>query len=99
LQMFKQAQKLQSELSKVQDDLAKQIFEAESGGGAVKIIMNGRMEVNKIIINPEFAAGMDYPMIADLITAALNECLRRVQEFTSQEMKKISGGLPLPDML
>lgn len=96
--MMKQAQKLQQEVQRLQEQ-AKE-FEAESsaGGGMVVAVANGKnqlvsLKIDKAVVNPS-----DIEMLQDLIIAAANEALKKVQERTASEMKKLTGGLGIPGL-
>jgi DNA-binding YbaB/EbfC family protein len=72
--------------------------ESTAGGGAVKVIANGKNEIISIEIKPEAVDPEDVEMLQDLITAAVNEALRKAQDMISQEMGKITGGLKIPGL-
>ena len=94
--LLKQAQKLQADLIKKQEELAQKTVEAGSGGGAVKVTVNGRQEILSLKINPEVLASPDKEMLEDLVLAACNEGLKKSRELMAEEMAKLTGGLPLP---
>jgi DNA-binding YbaB/EbfC family protein len=94
--MMKQVQKMQEEMLKMQGELQQRTLEASSGGGVVRVIVNGRREVESIAIEPAAIDPADPEMLQDLLVAAVNEALRKVDEMTEKEMKKITGGLGLP---
>lgn len=96
--MMKQVQKMQQDMMKLQEELAERIVESTAGGGAVKVVANGKNEIISIEIKPEAVDPEDVEMLQDLITAAVNEALRQAQEMVSQEMGKITGGLKIPGM-
>lgn len=93
--MMKQVQKMQAQIAKLQEELAERQVEATAGGGAVKAVANGKLEVVSITIQPEAVDPEDVEMLQDLVVAAVNEALRQAQEMASQEMAKITGGLNL----
>jgi len=97
--MMKQVQKMQQDMMKLQEELAERKVESTAGGGAVKVVANGKNEIISIEIKPEAVDPEDVEMLQDLITAAVNEALRQAQEMVSQEMGKITGGLKIPGML
>jgi hypothetical protein len=95
---MKQAKKMQEKIGRLQSELETKTIEAQSGGGMVRVIVNGKFEVvslkiEKDVVNPE-----DIEMLQDLITAAVNEGIRKSQEMASSEMAKITGGLGIPGM-
>ena len=97
--MMKQAQKLQSKMLKLQEELANQTVEASAGGGMVKVTANGRQQIMAITIEKEVVDPDDVEMLQDLIMAAVNDALNKSQEMVSQEMGKITGGFNLPGMM
>lgn len=96
--MMKQAQKLQSKMLKMQDELAKKTVEATSGGGMVKVVANGANQVLSIKIEKEVVDPEDVDMLEDLVLAAVNEALTTAQNMVSQEMAKITGGMNIPGL-
>jgi DNA-binding YbaB/EbfC family protein len=96
--MMKQVQKMQADMAKLQEELAEKEVEATSGGGAVTAKANGKQEVTTIKINPEAVDPEDVEMLEDLITAAVNEALRKSQDMVAGEMSKITGGMKIPGL-
>ncbi len=94
--LMKQAQKLQSQIQKVQEELAETTVEATSGGGMVTVVANGKQEIVSIKIDPEVVNKDDVEMLEDLIVAAVNEARRRAQKLMMNEISKITGGLGIP---
>jgi DNA-binding YbaB/EbfC family protein len=94
--MMKQAQKLQSKIFKLQEELADKTVETTVGGGMVKAVANGKQELVSIKIDPEVVDPSDVQMLEDLITAAVNDVLKKSQEMVSQEMTKLTGGFNIP---
>lgn len=96
--MLRQAQALQEKLKQMQIEAAEKTVEAQSGGGMVRVVVDGTMRVRKIEIDPAIAAAGDKAMMEDLITVAVNEGLRRAQELMAEEMTKLGPmaamGLP-----
>lgn len=95
--IMKQAQKLQAQISKVQEDLEEQRVEGSAGGGMVVAVANGRQDVVSIKIDPEVVNPDDVEMLEDLIVAAVNQARERAQELADEEMKKATAGL-MPQM-
>ncbi len=93
-QLMQQAQKVQEDLKKAQEELAELEVTGESGGGLVKVEMNGRHEVRRVSIDPEVAD--DREMVEDLMAAAINDAVKRIQETTKERMSGLTGGLPMP---
>jgi DNA-binding YbaB/EbfC family protein len=96
--IMKQAQKMQAQIAKVQEELADKTVEASAGGGMVTVVVNGKQEVLSIKIEPEVIDAQDKEMLQDLVVAAVNEGLRKSQEMVAEEMKKITGGLQIPGL-
>ena len=96
--MMKQAQKMQKEMEKLQGELEERTVEASAGGGAVKIVVSGKKEIQEIKISPEVVDPDDIEMLEDLIIAAVNEAIRQADEMISSEMSKLTGGLNIPGL-
>lgn len=97
--MMKQAQKLQSRMLKLQEELADRTVETSAGGGMIKVVANGRQQVVSITMDKEVVDPNDVEMLQDLILAAVNDALAKAQEMVASEMGKITGGFNLPGML
>lgn len=95
-QIMKQAQKMQEQMARVQEELANKTVEATAGGGMVTVTANGKQEILAVNISPEVINPQDSAMLEDLVTAAVNEALRSSRELLQQEMTKITGGLRIP---
>jgi DNA-binding YbaB/EbfC family protein len=96
--MLKQAQKLQSKIFKLQDELADRTVETTVGGGMVKAVANGKQELLSMKIDPEVVDPNDVQMLEDLIVAAVNDALKKAQEMVTEEMTKLTGGFKIPGM-
>jgi DNA-binding YbaB/EbfC family protein len=96
--LMKQAQKMQQELLRIQEELATRTVEASSGGGMVTVVINGRLELTSIKIEKDVVDPNDIEMLQDLILAAVNEGIAKAQEMTKDEMAKVTGGLPIPGL-
>ncbi len=94
--LFKQAQKIQSEIQRIQEELGEKTVEATAGGGMVTVVANGRQEILSIKIDPEVVNKDDIEMLEDLIVAAVNEARRRSHELMINEISKLTGGLGIP---
>lgn len=97
-QMLKQAQKMQEDMAKLNDELSQREVTATVGGGAVSVTANGKKEISEIKISPSAVDPQDVEMLQDLVLAAVNEALRKAEEMAGAEMAKITGGLNLPGM-
>lgn len=91
--LMKQAQKMQKDMAKLQEELQDKTVEATVGGGAVTVVVSGKKELKEIALKPEVVDPDDIEMLQDLILAAVNEALRKADEMTNEEMGKITGGL------
>lgn len=91
--LMKQAQKMQKDMEKAQEDLAEKEVEASAGGGAVTVKANGKKEILAITIKPEVVDPEDVEMLQDLIMVAVNEALRKADDVANSEMGKITGGM------
>ena len=96
--LMKHAQKMQQEMGKIQEESKKKTVEATAGGGMVTVTANGAMEIISINIERDVVNPDDIEMLQDLISAAVNEALRRAQQMVSDDMSKISGGLNIPGL-
>ncbi len=94
--MIRQAQKLQAELQKVQEELENTTVEGSAGGGVVKIVMSGKQMVESVTIEPE--AAEDVELLQDLVAAAVNDAFTKTQEMAAQKMSAITGGMKIPGM-
>jgi DNA-binding YbaB/EbfC family protein len=93
---MRQAQKLQTQMKKIQDELGEKTVEASAGGGMVTVVANGKQDIISIKIDPEVVSKDDVEMLEDLIVAAVNESRKRAQELMMGEMAKVTGGMGLP---
>ena len=91
--LMKQAQKMQQDMLRAQQDLETQTFTASAGGGMVTATVSGKREVTGVAINPEAVDPDDVEMLQDMIVAAVNEALRKAEDASSQSMSRITGNL------
>ena len=96
--LMKQAQKLQSQMAKIQEELATKIIEGSAGGGMVTVTANGKQEVVSVKIDAEVVDPNDIEMLQDLVTAAVNDALKKSQDMVSGEMSKLTGGINIPGL-
>ena len=87
--MMRKVQKMQADIAKMQEDMKKRTFETSVGGGAITVVVSGKKELQSIKIKPE---------AVDMIVAAVNDGLKKVEEVSEKEMSKITGGMKLPGM-
>ena len=95
-QMLKQAQKMQANIAKLQEELELREYSASTGGGMVTVRANGKKEILELSIKPEAVDPDDVEMLQDMVLAAVNEVLRTVEETANNEMGKVTGGMNLP---
>ena len=93
--LMKQAQKMQADMQKAQEEIAKAEVNGESGAGLVKIVMNGRHDVRSVAIDDSLMEE-DKEILEDLIAAAINDAVRKVESTTQDKMAKITGGMGMP---
>lgn len=95
MQMMKQAQKMQQELLKMQEEQETKTYTAKSGGGMVSATVNGKHEVVDLTINPEAVDPDDVEMLQDMVMAAVNEAMRTADSEAAQNMSRLTGGMNL----
>ncbi len=96
--MMKQAQKMQAEMARVQKELEDKEVEATSGGGVVRVVVSGKLELKQLEIDQDAIDPEDKEILEDMILGAVNEGMRKAQEMAASEMQKVTGGLNLPGM-
>lgn len=97
-QMMRQAQKMQKELAKAQQEVAAMTFEGTAGGGMVSVTARGDMTIESITIDPEAIDPEDVEMLQDMICAAVNEAIRGINEMSNARMGAVTGGMSIPGM-
>ncbi len=90
--MIKQAQKMQQDMLRMQEEIEQKTFEATAGGGMVKAVVTGKREVTELVIDPEAVDPEDVEMLQDTVIAAVNEALRSAEQAMEQAMSKFTGG-------
>jgi hypothetical protein len=93
--IMQQAQKMQEDLKKAQEELALMQVQGESGGGLVTIVMTGKREARKVTIDDSLL-GEDKDMLEDLVAAAINDAVNKVGKMKKEKMSDITAGIPLP---
>jgi len=96
--MMNQAQKLQEKLVKAQQELSKTTIEASSGGGAVKVTINGQRKIQSVKISPEVIDPDDVEMLEDLVLTAVSEAIAKSQELAAERLSGLTGGLKIPGL-
>ena len=97
--MMKQVQKMQEEMTALQTELEEREYEVSAGGGMVKVKLNGKREILHIDIQPDIVDPDDIETLSDVVTAAVNEAIKKVDSTSESEMQKITGGLNIPGLL
>jgi len=97
-QLMKQAQKIQQEMMKSQQELESKVFEVSSGGGVVRVEMTGKFELKSLKIDPDAVSPDDVEMLEDLILAAIQEAHSKVSEATEEIMGRVTGGMKIPGL-
>ena len=97
--MLRQAQQLQARLAKAQEELESAVVEASAGGGAVKVVVTGKLKVQSIEISPDAVNPEDVEMLQDLVMAATNEALDKAQELAQSSFSAITGGMKIPGLM
>lgn len=96
--MMKQAKMMQKKMQKIQEEIKKMEFEASSGGGAVKVKVNGDQEVLEVKINSEMVDAEDFEMLEDMIMVAVNDAINQAKEEGKKKMSSITGGMNIPGL-
>ena len=96
--MLKQAQQLQAQMLKAQDELNDATVEASSGGGAVTVVVTGQQEVKSVKISPEVVDPEDVELLEDMILAALTEAMEKAKDLAAKKMGALTGGLKIPGL-
>lgn len=97
-QMIRQAQKMQDQITELQEEIEARDFSATSGGGAVEVTLSGKKIIKSLNIKPEAVDPEDVEMLQDLIISAINEAINNIESTTEAEMSKITGGVSIPGM-
>jgi len=97
-QIMKQAQMMQQKMARLQEEAGQKTAEAAAGGGAVTAVVNGKNQIVSLAIRKEAVDPEDVEMLQDLVVAAVNEALKKVQSDVAEEMGKITGGLNIPGL-
>lgn len=97
-QMMRQAQKMQKELAKAQEEVASMTYEGSAGGGMVTAVAQGDMSISSITIDPEAVDPEDVEMLQDVVCAAVNDAIRGINEISNARMSAVTGGMNIPGM-
>lgn len=96
--MIKQAQKMQDQITELQEDIEARDFSATAGGGAVEVVLTGKKTIKSLTLKPEVVDPEDIEMLQDLIISAVNEAINNIESTTEAEMGQITGGVSLPGL-
>lgn len=96
--MIRQAQRMQDEITELQDDIEARDFSVTVGGGVVELVMSGKKTIKSLNIKPEVVDPEDVDTLQDLIISAVNEAVGQIEQTTEDEMSKITGGVSLPGL-
>ncbi|MBO5164030.1 MAG: YbaB/EbfC family nucleoid-associated protein [Ruminococcus sp.] len=97
-QVLRQAQKMQDQITELQEDIESREFTATAGGGAVEVTLSGKKEIKSLTLKPEVVDPEDIEMLQDLIISAINEAVNTIETTTEAEMSKVTGGVSIPGM-
>lgn len=97
-QVIKQAQRMQDQITELQEEIEARDFSATAGGGAVEVVLTGKKTVKSLTLKPEVVDPEDIEMLQDLIISAVNEAINNIEAETETEMGKITGGVSLPGL-
>ena len=95
---IRQAQQLQAQLAKTQEELGNVTIEASSGGGAVKVTIDGQQNIKSIKISPEVVTADDVDLLEDMVLAAVNDAMVKSKEAASEQLGELTGGLKIPGL-
>jgi DNA-binding YbaB/EbfC family protein len=97
--MIQQAQQLQAQLMRAQEELANTTVEASAGGGAVTVVMNGQQQIQSVKISPEVVNAEDIEMLEDMVLSAVREAQAKSQELAAKQLGGLTGGLKIPGLM
>lgn len=96
--IMRQAQRMQSKIAEIQEEVGEQEFEASTGGGVVTATVNGKQDVLGVEIDPEVVDPEDVEMLEEMITGAVNQALQKAEDKMNEEIEQVTGGMNLPGM-
>jgi nucleoid-associated protein EbfC len=97
--IMKQAQAMQAQMAKLQEEAATKTVTGTAGGGVVTVTANGAMEIVNVLINPDAVKGGDAEMLQDLVMAASNDALKKARQMMAEHMKTLTGGMNIPGLV
>lgn len=96
--LMKQAQAMQAQMAKLQEEAATKTVTGTAGGGMISLTANGGMEIVSVVINPEAVKSGDVDMLQDLVLAAANDALKKARQMMADQMKSVTGGMNIPGL-
>lgn len=97
--MMKKVQKMQQEMARTQQEIEEKEFSSTAGGGVIEAVVNGKKEVVKIKIDEDVVDPDDTEMLEDLVVAAINDALKKADEYSQKEMGKLTGNINIPGLM
>lgn len=98
-QMVKKAQQMQESITKIQEELEAKEFKKQVGGGALELVMTGDKKLRSVTLKPEVVDKEDIEMLQDLIISGVNEIIQDIEDYSTAEMEKATGGVSIPGLL
>jgi nucleoid-associated protein EbfC len=96
--IMKQAQAMQAQMAKLQEEAATKTVTGTAGGGMVSVTANGAMEIVRVVINPEAVKSGDVDILQDVVLAASNDALKKARQMMADQMKSVTGGMNIPGL-
>jgi len=96
--MMKQVQRMQEQMATLQDDLDARVYDVQAGGGVVAVKINGKKEILSIDIKPDIVDPDDIETLSDVLVAAVNEAIKKVEDTNAAEMQKVTGNVSIPGL-
>ena len=97
-QMVRKAQKMQEDITRIQEELEAKEFTKQVGGGALELVMTGDKKLKSVTLKPEVVDPEDIEMLQDLIISGVNEIISEIEEYSTEEMSKVTGGVSMPGL-
>lgn len=97
-QMVRKAQKMQEDITRVQEELEAKEFTKQVGGGAMELVMTGDKKLKSVTLKPEVVDPEDIEMLQDLIISGVNEIIADIEAYSTEEMSKVTGGVSMPGL-
>ncbi len=97
-QMVRKAQKMQEDITRVQEELEQREFTKQVGGGALELVMTGDKKLKSVTLKPEVVDPEDIEMLQDLIISGVNEIIADIENYSTEEMSKVTGGVSMPGL-